>query len=369
MEADGLDAVTIHPSLVGESADGQVVFELFELTGDPAEARPLFRQVLDVRGVTAGRSYTWRFQPIDGSRGRRYLVEIGLPGTSFGRGISLLATRDEHYAQGRFWFDGREQWGDLVFSTGASRATSFSRFEHALRDKPAWLRSRWTLGALLALYNLALALVLWTVLTGPDEPGDGVEPATASPIPQRWRWALASVFLVAAGAAYFWLVPQPFRRERGAIDLLARFPEATKRTTMVALNDGFHYAEVTYASRRFTCIVALPPSRITWTVDVPPNAELRGFAGMRPDTWTVVSDGALLRVGVSDGATYEQAVRRYFQPAADPADRLIAPFSMDLSKYAGRRVDVIFNTEPGEMNNAVGDAAIWCEPRIVRRDR
>jgi hypothetical protein len=47
----------------------------------------------------------------------------------------------------------------------------------------------------------------------------------------------------------------------------------------------------------------------------------------------------------------------------------MAPFSIDLSKYAGRRVDVIFNTEPGELGSAYGDAALWCEPRIVARDR
>ena len=82
-------------------------------------------------------------------------------------GVELLATRDEGYSDGRLWFDGREQWGDLLFETSAQRATSFARLEHALRDKPRWLRSRVTLAALFLAYNACLAVVFWTLLTAP----------------------------------------------------------------------------------------------------------------------------------------------------------------------------------------------------------
>lgn len=369
MKAGGLDAITIHARPAGGPTEGQAVVQLSELTSDESAPQLLFRDARSAASIVTLPTYTWRFQPIDASRDKRYMIEISLPLTPAGRGLSLLATRDEHYPAGRFWFDGREQWGDLVFSTDAARATSFRRFEHALRDKPAWLRSRWTLGALFVLYNVALAVILWTVLTAPLEPLEAAGGSPASPISARRRWMAAALLVAGAGAAYFWLVPQPFRHERGSIDLLALFPEATKRTTMLSLIDAFHYQTVTRESRRLSCVLAHPSSRITWTLDVPANAELRGFAGLRPDTWFGGSDGAVFRAGVSDGTTYEQWYRRDFKPGTNPADRVMAPFSIDLSKYAGRRVDVIFNTEPGELGSAYGDAALWCEPRIVALDR
>ena len=257
LDANGFDAITIYPRLPSEATQGQVVFELFELSGDPEMAQPIFRTVREATEVAAAGTYTWRFNPIDSSRDKRYLLEVSLPQTPFGRGLSLLATRDEHYRDGRLLLDGKQQWGDLVFSTGARRATSFRRFEHALRNRPAWLRSRLTLGALFAIYNLALAAILWTILTAPVEASALAAPPRA--VPLRWRWGFAALLLATIGGLYFWLVPQPFRAERGAVLLLDQFPEAAKRTTMAELQQGFHYTDVT-RDRRMRCVVALPPA-------------------------------------------------------------------------------------------------------------
>ena len=181
MEANGLEAITIYPA-ESPGARGSVVFELAELSGEPVVEQMLFRDARDVAGVGRG-AFTWRFQPIEGSRGRRYALTVSMPDAPNveGQAMSLQATRGERYADGELTYDGTGQWGDLVFATEAARATSFRRFEHALRDKPRWLRSRVTQAAAFLLYNAALFTIFWTILTAPEEerpPGDA---ARASP--------------------------------------------------------------------------------------------------------------------------------------------------------------------------------------------
>jgi hypothetical protein len=111
---------------------------------------------------------------VEDSKGRQYRLEIAAPDTPAGQGIGLLATRDQAYEGGVLVVAGKELWADLVFSAHAERATLFRRVEYMLRDKPAWVRSRWTLGALIVLYNWALAAFTWYMLFVEDEPGDEV---------------------------------------------------------------------------------------------------------------------------------------------------------------------------------------------------
>lgn len=365
MEANGLQAITIFPAQ-SDKARGAVVFELAELTGQPVVSQTLFRDARDAASVVRGGSFTWRFNPIEGSRGKRYALTVSMPNAPFGEGqaVRLQATRGERYAGGALTYDGRSQWGDLVFSTEAARATSFRRFEHALHDKPWWLRSRVTLAALFLLYNAALFTVLWTILTAPDE--EAGSPATEPPpLSARRRLALAAAVVVALAGLYAWLVPRRPWLEFRADELLDHLSEATLRTTSPTLQEGFFESEVTAGGRRYRCLTALPPSRVVFAVDVPEDAEFAAWVGMRPDVWEGPGDGSTFRIGFGDGTIYEERYRRHFFPLERPIDRVLAPVRLDLSKYAGKRIDIVLNTEPSF--NAVGDAALWCEPRMVRR--
>jgi hypothetical protein len=153
--------------------------------------------------------------------------------------------------------------------------------------------------------------------------------------------------------------------EAGAIDLVELFPDAEKRTTMASLEDGYAILNVTIDGDRKRAIFAHPFSRITWTVEVPEGSRFRAAVALRPDAWVVDGDGALFRMGISDGATYTEFYKQYVSPHRNPADRRWFPIDVDLSAYAGRQVKVILNTEPGEGGNAVADACLWGEPRIV----
>jgi hypothetical protein len=373
MEANGLDGLTVHVQASGKEHEGPVIFELGEAGADASgEAdSPIYRTVVETRRVADDKTFTWRFTPLDDSKGKRYALRVSMPAAPFERGLTLLANRDEHYRDGQLWFDGREQWGDLVFETSARRATTFQRFEHALRDKPKWLRSRVSLGLFFALYNLALGIVLWTVLTASDQEGEAAaDPAghrqpSRVASPRARAGGLAVLVLVCAFAAYVIYEPR-VRIEPGARELVTEFPETAKRTTMASLQDAFHYDQVTWNGRSMRCIMALPFSRINWSVDAQPNTELRGWYGMRQDTWQGNGDGSTFRVGIVDSGAYSQSVNRWLNPDLKPGDRTFVPIRVDLSPHAGRRIEVVLNTEP--QLTPVGDAALWCEVRVAARE-
>ena len=372
LAADGFDGLTVHVQPSGREHDGPIVFELAEAGDDPSGAAdvPVYRAAVEARRVADGRTFTWRFAPVEGSAGKRYALRIAMPSAPFDHGVTLLATRDEHYADGQLWFDGREQWGDLVLATSARQATVAGGVRHAWRGAPAWVRSRVTLALVFAAYTLALLVAFGTIVDAGRARLDH-EPALAPPAPvspqsRRVLWLgvvlVGSLVLAAAHVLY-----QPrVAIERGARELLAEFPDVGKRTTMASVQQAFVYTDVSWRGRRMHCVTALPFARITWAVDAQPGTELRGWLGMRPDVWQGHGDGSTFRVGVNDAGRYVEHAKRRLHPDAHPSDRVFVPIRVDLSEYAGRRIEVVLNTEPEY--NAVGDAALWCEVRVAPRE-
>jgi hypothetical protein len=181
--AGGLHAVTIEARPFGPDTAGAVEFALTDIGRADARrasvarprddaSRPVARLVASAREVVAEERFRFEFPPVEDSKDRQYLLEIKALDAPAGRGIGVWATREQAYEGGILLVDGREQWGDLVFAAHAERATLFRRVEHMLADKPAWIRSRWTLGTLIVLYNWALAAFTWYMLFVEDETGD-----------------------------------------------------------------------------------------------------------------------------------------------------------------------------------------------------
>lgn len=179
---------------------------------------------------------------------------------------------------------------------------------------------------------------------------------------KRWIYLLVVVaILIVAFFVYWTRRPAP----QTAIDLVARFPDAEKRTTMASLHDGFNVVDVTIGSDTKRSIFAHPHSRIIWHVQVPEGAVLNAAVALMPHVWTLNGDGAQFRIGVSDGTRYEELFRQIVNPFYVEGDRRWIPVRLDLSAYEGEKVEVIFNTDPGQSGNAVNDAAVWGEPKIL----
>jgi hypothetical protein len=177
----------------------------------------------------------------------------------------------------------------------------------------------------------------------------------------RWIGAGLAVMLVAGTAAGCG------SRARLVEDLIARFPEADiKRPNP----DVFSVVDATLAGTTRRAVQANGPSRIGWKVAVPKDAWLEVAIGQREEAWTTEGDGVLFMIGVSDGATFSELMSLVVNPYAIPGDRTWHPLLLDLSVFAGKTVDLIFNTyssPPDQPIDVRGDLPVWGEPRVVIR--
>jgi hypothetical protein len=154
----------------------------------------------------------------------------------------------------------------------------------------------------------------------------------------------------------------------GAIDLLARFDQATKRPESAS----FPVIDVTLGNETKKAIAppGLAGTRVTWKVRVPDDGWLRVNLGLKPEVWEKPGDGVLFMVLVSDGKASEQLFNQVVDPFNKPADRRWIQVMADLSAYGGEQVDLIFNTfasPPKVTGNMDNDAPLWGTPEIVIR--
>ncbi len=180
--------------------------------------------------------------------------------------------------------------------------------------------------------------------------------------PSRWTALGTVIVLVALG---FWYSSRG-SVEDNAIDLLAKLPEAEKRTNVEG-TPQFVLEPVTVDGVTRRALLARPHSRLIYTVAVPVDAWLETAFAMKPESWDLPGDGAQFRIGISDGRVYEEVLRQYVNPKR--GDRRWFSVRLDLSAYEGRQVKLIFNTDPGppEGSDGANDLAVWAEPRVYSK--
>lgn len=152
------------------------------------------------------------------------------------------------------------------------------------------------------------------------------------------------------------------------INLVELFPSAVPASTLdKAQALKVQVLDVGGDSR--SAIFMHPTSRLTYKdVLIPDDAWLRTWVALDPAMWDKGGDGVLFRFGVSDGRSYEEFVNLVVDPANNPNDRRWQPVVVDLSAFAGMRVDLIFNTNsgpPGRPSGEQFDWAYWGSPEII----
>ena len=366
MRAAGFEAITVKVRPWKERPVGTVFFRLFDM-GVGNERTLLFEAMRSAEAVVAADTFTWRFHPIANSRDRRYELEVSMPSAPPGQGLGLVASADRLYRDGLLRINGKGQWGDLVFTTGATSEHVYRGFASSLRGAPEWMRSPVLHGAAFACLNACLCLLLWLAL----RPGavDLERSRAAAAARRESRVPVVALALLVVGGLVLGpsLGPRPMTLEEGAIDLIARFPGAVKAGDRVTLEETFDIQDVTIDGLTLRSLFAAPGSRVAWTVDVPPRAVLRASAALKPNVWNLESDGAVFSAGIDDGERYTRVAWLSIQPQALASDRRWFPVEVDLSAYAGRRVTLYFFTEPGLVNNPINDECVWGAPRIVAR--
>ena len=363
MGADGLDGLWLRPVVTGQPS-GDLLVDVSEVRGD-AKVR-LERVVVPASVAAAAGSLRVPLRPQRHSRGKA--LELHLRHVNFGDGpaLAFAVTRDDGLPRARFFADGEEQWGDLVFETSARRATLPYWMHEILGPWPAWMRAWPTVVTVLVLFNVALAWacavavgLVPTAASRPVEPVAGRRHLDAAGALRRTSRTAVGLVVIAGCS----LVLLPTSRDR-QLDLIDALPDAAIGTTWPSLHAAISREPVVFFGRISRGIIALPTTRIAWTVDVPPGAVLRVGAAMRPDMWERLGDGIQMFVLVEHAGSPTVGASLTLFPAGVVQHRRLFPVEIDLGRWANQRIRLVFESTPERWGNAVNDVPVWVEPRI-----
>jgi hypothetical protein len=181
------------------------------------------------------------------------------------------------------------------------------------------------------------------------------------------QWALAVVVAGIAAVALAYELPRTVR-PRGVplIDLTERLANADKGPTNAPAG-AFVITTETIAGDTRRAICAHPPTRIAWTLWVPPNAWLETGIGVDERSWA--GKGVVFHIAILDGLRHRQATWKPMTPRVFRGDRRWVPLFVDLSDYAWRPVEIVFSTEtnPHNADDPGSDIAYWAAPAIYSR--
>src|SRR4051812_20718831 len=108
-----------------------------------------------------------------------------------------------------------------------------------------------------------------------------------------------------------------------------------------------------------------PLNRIRYKVVVDPAKPIFEATAALKREATNISDGAGFRLEIKDREAIETLFEARFDPRRIPADRNGKPVRVDLSRFAGREIELLFSTDPGPQGDATGDLAGWVGIRFV----
>lgn len=162
VKASGFDRVMIRAVPAGPTPAGEVVFKLRDMSD--GSTGTLFREGrYPVERILADDSFWFDFTPIEESHGRRYRVEVSMPEADERGAIRLLATRQKRTADSRLFIGDEPYWADLLFRTGATRASVGDRLVSQLKridSVTVWM----AIVILLVAAHIAFAIVAVTIL-------------------------------------------------------------------------------------------------------------------------------------------------------------------------------------------------------------
>jgi hypothetical protein len=178
------------------------------------------------------------------------------------------------------------------------------------------------------------------------------------------RAALTMVVILALVIVGWWLFKRSGRGE--SVDLLTTFPTAEKRPA----EGTFEITEADLNGEKKRAIFTVAPTKITWKLNVPDDAWLRVWLGMKPEAWEKEGNGVVFHIAVSDGRTYDELLSQHVNPLTVNGDRRWIPVNVDLSAYAGEEVQIQFFTntsENGQPADPRNDMALLGAPEIYVR--
>jgi hypothetical protein len=110
-----------------------------------------------------------------------------------------------------------------------------------------------------------------------------------------------------------------------------------------------------------------PDSRISFNTNLPDNSILAFDIATSPDSWGSEGDGNGFDVLVISYGKEEKIFSTYIDPKHNVDEQRWIPYEVDLSKYAGQDVTIIFQTNAGPIGDNRFDWAGWGNPRLLVR--
>lgn len=145
-------------------------------------------------------------------------------------------------------------------------------------------------------------------------------------------------------------------------------PEALKDTTLDHVKDHPNLG-VDIALRGVTrrSVWIDPPTALTYRqLRLGSHPALHVFVAIHPSLYAGGGgDGAAFLVDVRVDGHTDRVGGMYLNPFAHPEQRRWTPLGVDLSKYAGKTVDLILSNDPGPAHNDYADWCIWGDPRLT----
>jgi hypothetical protein len=108
-----------------------------------------------------------------------------------------------------------------------------------------------------------------------------------------------------------------------------------------------------------------PSSRLSYKTVIDPAAPVFEARAVIKKEAFVGSDGVGFRLEVKAGDRIETVFETLLDPRDKPADRNGRVVHVDLTRYAGREVELLFSTDPGPAGNAAMDWGGWAALRFV----
>ena len=108
-----------------------------------------------------------------------------------------------------------------------------------------------------------------------------------------------------------------------------------------------------------------PLNRVRYKVVIDPAKPIFESTAVIKREGFETSDGVGFRLEIKDGEAIETLFEARLDPHNVPADQNGRPVRVDLTRYAGREVELLFSTDPGPKGDAAGDFAGWVNMRFV----
>jgi tetratricopeptide (TPR) repeat protein len=116
-------------------------------------------------------------------------------------------------------------------------------------------------------------------------------------------------------------------------------------------------------------LVQYPPSRVVYSLTLPPESSLRFGIGADAEAWSSdTGDGIEYNIYVRDlqqPNTLHQVFHRYMDPKSNPEDRHWLDEQIDLSHFGGQQVEIIFETKAGLSGDASCVWGGWSRPVLI----